>query len=145
MDFSKILSISGKPGLYKVLSQGKNAVIVESLTDQKRFPVFGHEKMSSLDEISVYTKGEDLPLKDIFKSFQAKLEGKEALDPKSDNKSITAFFLEMVPEYDPEKVYSSDIRKMLTWYNLLHANNLLEFQEEKTDKETGDEEKKPTD
>ena len=85
MDLSKILSIAGKNGLFKVISQGKNSVIVESLIDNKRFPAFAHEKMSSLEEISVYTTGDDKPLKDIFKTFFEKLEGKPAIDHKSGN------------------------------------------------------------
>jgi hypothetical protein len=129
MDLTKIVSISGKAGLFTVVSQGKNAVIVESLADQKRFPAFGHEKMSSLEEISVFTTGEDRPLKDIFKAFHEKLEGKETLDPKSDNNALLKFFADMVPDFDKERVYVSDIRKMMIWYNLLLAHNLLDFTE----------------
>ena len=120
--------------MFTVVSQGKNAVIVESLADQKRFPAFGHEKMSSLEEISVFTTGEDRPLKDIFKAFHEKLEGKETLDPKSDNKALLKFFADMVPDFDKERVYVSDIRKMLIWYNLLLAHNLLDFTEETEEK-----------
>ena len=129
MDFTKIVSISGKSGLFKVVSQSKNAVIVESLTDQKRFPAFGHEKMSSLGEISVFTTGEDLPLKDILKAFHVKLEGKSAPDPKSNNTVLLNFFQEMVPDFDQERVYISDIRKMISWYNMLLDQNLLDFTE----------------
>ena len=129
MDLSKILSIAGKSGLFKVVSQAKSAVIVESLNDNKRFPAFGHEKISSLEEISVFTTGEDLPLKKVFKAFHLKLEGKPAIDPKSDNKTLTKFFLEMVPDYDTERVYVSDIRKMISWYSLLLEKNLLDFTE----------------
>ena len=154
MDLTKIVSISGKSGLFKVISQSKNAVIVESLLDQKRFPAFGHEKMSSLEEISVFTTGEDRPLKDVFKAFFEKLEGKSAIDPKADNKAITAFFSEHVPDFDSERVYISDIRKMLSWYNMLLAQNLLDFTEEvkedreedrKEDREEGREEDREED
>ncbi|MBE0648626.1 MAG: DUF5606 domain-containing protein [Bacteroidales bacterium] len=137
MDLSKILSISGRAGLFNVISQSKNAVIVESLIDKKRFPVFGHEKMSSLEEISVFSTDEDLPLKDIFRKMHDKLQDKETIDPKSDNKALQDFFLEMVPEFDQERVYASDIRKILIWYNLLLSNQLLDFseEEEETSKE----------
>ncbi|MFH1296460.1 MAG: DUF5606 domain-containing protein [Bacteroidota bacterium] len=135
MELSKILSISGRAGLFKVISQAKNAVIVESLTDQKRFPVFGHEKMSSLEEISVFTTDEDLPLKEVFKAMREKLGEKETVDPKSDSKVLQEFFLEMVPEYDQERVYPSDIKKILNWYNLLLANQLLDFSGEEEEKE----------
>jgi hypothetical protein len=134
MDLSKILSISGRSGLFKVISQGKNAMIVESLTDNKRFPAFGHEKISSLEEISVFTTGEDMPLKDVFRAIHDKLEGKSAVDPKSDNNALKSFFLEMIPDFDQERVYVSDIRKMVAWYNLLHEHNLLDFTEPEAEK-----------
>jgi len=135
MDLSKILSISGRPGLFKTISQAKNAVIVESLIDKKRFPAFGHEKISSLEEISIFTTGEDLPLKDVLKAIHTKLEGKPAIDPKSDNDTLKKFFLEMIPEFDQERVYVSDIRKMVGWYNLLQEQSLLDFTEPEEKKE----------
>ncbi len=130
MDLSKVLSIAGKNGLFKVVSQGKNSVIVESLNDNKRFPAFGHEKMSSLEEISVFTTGDDMPLKAVFKAFYEKLEGKPAIDHKSDNVTLKKFFLDMVPEFDQERVYVSDIKKMVSWYNSLLEKGLLDFTEE---------------
>ena len=134
MDLSKILSISGKSGLFQVVSQLKNAVLVESLLDKKRFPAFAHEKISSLEEIAVFTATEDKPLKEILKAFYDKLEGKPALDAKSDNKLIQAFFLEVVPDYDSERVYISDIRKIISWYNLLLEHQLLDFTEKEEEK-----------
>ncbi|MEI7492215.1 MAG: DUF5606 domain-containing protein [Bacteroidota bacterium] len=134
MDLTKIVSISGKSGLFKVVSQGKNAVIVESLSDQKRIPAFGHEKMSSLEEISVFTTGEDRQLKEVFKAFNEKLEGKAGIDPKADNAALLKFFKEMVPDFDEERVYVSDIRKMVSWYNTLQAQNLLDFTEPEEEK-----------
>ncbi len=131
MDLSKILSISGRSGLFKVISQGKNAVIVESLVDNKRFPAFGHERMSSLEEISLFTTGEDRPLKDVLKAFFEKLEGKPASDPKSADAALLKTFGELVPDYDPDRVYISDIRKIFSWYNLLLENQMLDFTEEK--------------
>jgi hypothetical protein len=133
MDLSKILSIAGKNGLFKVVSQGKNSVIVESLNDLRRFPVFAHEKMSSLQEISIFTTGEDMALKDVFKVFHEKLEGKPVIDPKSDNISLKKFFLEMVPDFDQERVYVSDIKKLASWYNQLLEHGLLDFSEDPTD------------
>ncbi len=133
MDLSKILSIAGKSGLFRVVSQAKNAVIVESLVDNKRFPAFGHEKISSLEEISVFTYGDDMPLKDVFKALFEKLEGKPAMDQKSDNAALKQFFIGIVPDYDQERVYVSDIRKMANWYNLLLQHQLLDFPEEKAE------------
>ncbi len=129
MDLSKILSIAGKNGLFKVVSQAKNAVIVESLIDGKRFPAFGHEKMSSLEEISVFTTGDDIPLKTVFKAFHEKLEGKPAIVTNPDNKSMKQFFLGMVPDFDQDRVYVSDIKKMVSWYNMLLDKQLLDFTE----------------
>lgn len=129
MELSKILSISGKPGLFKVISQLKNAVLVESLIDKKRYPAFAHEKISSLKEISVFTTGEDKSLKDVLKSMYDKVEGKTAIDTKVDDKTLKAFFLEVVPDYDSERVYISDIKKIINWYNLLVENSLLDFTE----------------
>jgi hypothetical protein len=134
MDLSKILSISGRPGLYQVISQLKNSVLVESLLDKKRFPAFPHEKISTLEEIAVFTATEDKPLKDIFKAFHDKLEGKPALDAKSDNKMLQAFFVEVVPDYDVERVYISDIRKIVSWYNLLLEHKILDFTEKEEEK-----------
>ena len=131
MDLSKILSISGKPGLFQVISQLKNAVLVESLIDKKRFPAFAHEKISSLKEISVFTTGEDKPLKDVLKAMFDKFEGKPAIETKVDDKTLKAFFIEVVPDYDSERVYVSDIKKIINWYNLLAENNLLDFTEPK--------------
>jgi hypothetical protein len=144
-DLSKILSISGKHGLFKVVSQLKNAVLVESLIDKKRFPAFAHEKISSLEEISVFTTGEDLQLKNVLKTIFEKQEGKLAIDSKSDDKALKAFFIQVVPDYDPDRVYASDIKKIIGWYNLLVENDLLDFtekEEEKKDSGTGEKEEK---
>lgn len=145
MDLSKILSISGKTGLFKVVSQLKNAVLVESLVDQKRFPAFGHEKISSLEEIAVFTVSEDKPLKEILKALFEKLEGKPGPDAKADNKSWVAFFKEVVPDFDEERVYVSDIRKIVSWYNLLLAHNLLDFSEKDEDTDEGSKEESKED
>jgi hypothetical protein len=141
MDLNKILSIAGKSGLFRVVSQSKNAVIVESLTDGKRFPAFGHDKISSLEEISVYTTGEDMPLKDVFKSIFEKLEKQAAPDLKGDNKALKQFFLEMIPDFDQERVYVSDIKKMISWYNQLLSHNLIDLDDEPKaeEKTAGDE------
>jgi hypothetical protein len=130
MELSKILAISGKPGLYKMLSQTKAGFIVESLVDEKRFPVFAHERVSTLEEISIFIAGgDDMPLKEVFKKIFDKLEGKPGLDPGADSKALKSFFLETIPAYDQEKVYVSDIKKTLAWYNLLLEKGLLEFKE----------------
>jgi hypothetical protein len=139
MDLSKILAISGKPGLYKMLSQTKSGFIVESLTDGKRFPVFAHERVSSLAEISIFsTVEEDLALKDVFRKIFEILEGKQAPDPAASGEAIKKFFLEAVPEFDPERVYVSDMKKAIAWYNLLLEKGMMEFTEEADEARPGD-------
>jgi len=131
MDLSKILAISGKPGLFKMLSQTKTGFIVESLTDGKRFPVFAHERVSSLEEISIFsTLDEDIPLKDIFKKLFDKTEGKAAPDAKTGPEELQAFFAAAVPDHDQERVHASDIRKVVMWFNLLMEKGLMSFEEE---------------
>lgn len=141
MDLSKILSISGKHGLFQVVSQLKNAVLVESLIDKKRFPAFSHEKISSLKEISVFTTVDDKPLRDILKAMSEKYEGKPTIDPRTDDKTLREFFLEVVPDYDQERVYISDIKKIIGWYNLLAENDMLDFTEPEEKEGEGDAEK----
>lgn len=123
----KILAISGKPGLYKLVSNTGNALIVESLVDGKRFPAYAASKVISLDDISVFTEEEDVPLRDIFKAFYTGLEGKEGINHKDESKNITDFFGKLVPTYDKDRVYVSDMRKMIQWYNLLLSKNVLDF------------------
>lgn len=135
MDLSKILSISGKPGLFKMIAQSKNGLVVESLIDGKRISAFSHEKISSLEEISIFTETEDLSIKDIFKMIFEKTEGKKTISPKSPNKELKDFFETAVPEYDKDRVYVSDIKKVLKWYNILLEKELLDFSEEDEDKD----------
>jgi hypothetical protein len=143
MDLTKILAISGKPGLFEMLSQTKTGFIVESLKDGKRFPVFAHERVSSLEEISIFsTTEEDIPLKDIFKKIFEKRDSKPAPDPKSSPETLKEFFLESVPDYDQERVYVSDIKKVLGWYNLLLEKEMLVFEEEEEEKGSEEEEEK---
>lgn len=135
MDLSKILAISGRHGLFKMISQTKNGVVIESLTDGKRSTAFAHERISALEEISVFTTGEDMPLKDVFKKIYDKQEGGPVIDPKSENVNLKEYFAELVPEYDQERVYASDIKKVLTWYNTLEELKMLDFTEEMTEEE----------
>ncbi len=130
MELSKILAITGRPGLYKMLAQTKNGLVVESLLDGKRLTAFSHERISSLEEISIFTTDEDLPLKDVLKKIYDKQNGEKAISHKSDAKELKEFFKEAVPNYDEENVYASDIKKVIQWYNLLQEHNMLEFEDE---------------
>ena len=135
MNIKEILAISGRPGLFKLLSQGKNSIIVESLTDGKRIPVYEAHQISALEEISIYTETEDVPLKDVFQKMFDHLEGKEALSHKSSANELGAFFEQVLPDYDKDRVYNSDIKKVIQWYNLLLKGGQLEMEDEETTEE----------
>lgn len=125
MDLSKIIAISGKPGLYSVVSQIKNGVIVESVEDGKRFPAYSTNQISALKDISIYTSDEELPLADVFAKIKA-IEGEKIeIDSKAGNEEFRSFFTKVLPEHDAERVYISDIKKVVKWYNLLSEKNLL--------------------
>lgn len=130
MDLSGIISISGRPGLYKVIAQGKNSIIVESLIDNKRFPAYSSDRISALEDISIYTIDDDKPLKEIFADIYEKEEGKEGPSHKSDISELTDYFAEILPDYDDERVYASDIKKLFQWYNLLVKTGALDPSEE---------------
>ena len=125
-----ILSIAGKPGLFRLVSQGKNMLIVESLSTGKRTPAYAHDKVVSLG---------DKPLADVFDAVKAKAEGK-AIDVKGlgDDAAVRAWFGEAVPDFDRERVYTNDIRKVLNWYNALLAAGITEYQPEETETEAGE-------
>ncbi|WP_289158138.1 DUF5606 domain-containing protein [uncultured Muribaculum sp.] len=139
-----ILAISGKPGLYKLVRQGKNMLIVESLADKKRVPAYAHDKVISLGDIAMYTVEDDIPLGDVLESLKAKTEGKP-VDIKSfkDDSEVRAFFKEVLPEFDEDRVYTADIKKLFTWYNQLLAAGITDFKdaEEETAEEAAEEEK----
>ncbi len=140
MDLKEIMAIGGKPGLYKMVAQAKNGIIVESIIDQKRIQAFTSDKISSLEEISIFTETEDKPLKEVLKCFFDKLEGKEAPEFKNDNNKLKAFFAEVLPDYDKDRVYTSHMQKIVSWYNLLIRYNLLDFSDkEETTEETTEE------
>ena len=136
MDLKKIMAIGGYPGLFKLVTQGKNNIIVESLIDKKRMPAFSSHKVSTLEDIAVFTEDKEVPLKEVLKAIFDKEEGKECIDPKSDPEKLKEYFAVVLPTYNRDKVYASDIKKMLTWYNLLLKNELLDFTEEEVPAET---------
>ena len=133
MNLTGIIAISGRPGLYKVIAQGKNNIIVESLIDNKRFPAYATDKISALDDISIYTYDEDAPLKDLLTAIYKKEDGKMCPSHKESLTVLQNYLLELLPNYDQERVYSSDVKKMFQWYNLLHKSGNLKMEEEATE------------
>ena len=131
MDLSGIISISGRPGLFKVIAQGKNSIIVESLVDKKRFPAYSTDRISALEDISIYTHEDDKPLKEIFAEIHVKQGAAEAPSHKEDIAVLQDFLSDILPNYDEERVYPSDIKKLFQWYNLLLKSGNLKAAEEK--------------
>lgn len=125
-----ILSVSGKPGLYKLISQGKNMLILEALdATKKRFPAYGHDKVISLGDIAMYTDAEEVALGEVLESVKTKENGSVAsLDyKKATADELHAFMAEVLPTYDRDRVHTSDIKKLIQWYNILVSNGVTEF------------------
>lgn len=125
-----ILSLAGKPGLYKLVSQGKNMLIVESLEDGKRRPAYSHDKVISLVDVAIYTTGEDMPLADVFEKIKVATDAKP-VDVKAfkSDKEIRDYFREVMPDFDDDRVYTNDIKKVFSWYNKLVNAGITEFAE----------------
>ena len=142
MSLDKILSISGKPGLYQIVTQTRTGAVVESLIDQKRITVGAHSNISILSEIAIYTLAEEVPLRDVLKKVMEKEGGQPTSISHKDSKDVLEeFFFEVLPDYDEDLVYPSDIKKVVQWYNLLQKNNLLaSLEESKDDKKVSEEE-----
>jgi hypothetical protein len=126
-----ILSIAGKPGLYKLVSQGKNMLIVESLVDGRRSPAYGNDKIVSLGDISMFTNADDVPLRQVLKNMLEKEQGAEvSLDAKKAKTPELFDYLEQVlPDFDRDRVHPNDIRKLITWYNILVKSGNTDFEE----------------
>lgn len=135
MSLRGIISISGKGGLYKVVAQGKNNVIVESLEDGRKFPAFASNRISALEDISIYTVEDDVMLSEVYQKMYDKLNGGEAIDHKGDVAEMRSFLGEVLPNYDEERVNNSDIKKLFQWYNILHKAGYLVPEEEVKEEE----------
>ena len=141
MDLTKIVSISGKPGLYVVKSQAVGRLIVESVIDGKCIPAFARDRMSSLEEISIFSMDEDRPLKEVFMMIHDKMGDKVDFDfKKASPDELREKFAFVMPDYDEEAVYPSDMRKVFAWYQMLVDKNLLDFTVEEEKKEETSEE-----
>jgi hypothetical protein len=149
MILKDILAISGEPGLFRFIAQGKNAIIVEHLETKKRSSAYGSAKVSSLEDIAIFTETEDLPLGKVFDLIFEKENGGQAIDSKADAGKLKKWFEEILPAYSKDKVYVSDIKKVAQWYNILHTLGLLVKEEpeakvdEKLDSPSEDKETAP--
>ena len=140
---SNIISVAGRSGLYKLISSNKTLHIAESLTDGKRIPVYLQEKIVTLSDVSIYTESGDTSLRQVLMSMKEKENGSRiALGAKSSNDEVFAYMKEILPDYDTEKVYASDIKKLISWYNILIDTNIdLEEEEQPTEEATETSEK----
>ena len=137
MNLEGIINIAGKPGLYKVISQGNNSVIVESLNDGKRVPLYSHNQANMLEEIGIYTYDDTKPLSEIFDDVAKKEDCKQAISHKSSRNELESYFREVLSDYDEERVYISDIKKVIQWYNAMQKHGLIELpKKEKEAKKT---------
>lgn len=137
-----ILSVSGKPGLYQLVSSGKNMIIVESLSDKKKLPIYARDKVVSLGDISIYTDTDEVPLKDVLVAVKQKESGaKASINTSAKPEELKKYFGEILPNFDKERVYPTDIKKMIGWYNLL-IESAIDFETEKEEEESKEEEAK---
>ena len=141
MELKEILAISGKGGLFKYISQARNGIIVESFEDKKRQIIHSSTKVSALEDIAIYTENDELPLADVLKKIFEKEEGKEALSPKSSSDELKSYFESVLEDYDKDRVYVSDIKKIINWYNLLVKYDLLHPEKEEEEKKEDNAEK----
>jgi hypothetical protein len=143
MELKEIISITGRPGLFKVVAQGKNNVIIESIVDKKRFPAYASDRISTLGDISIYTTDEDAKLTDVLASFHDHYEGKACPSHKEELSVLEGLLEKILPNYDKERVYKSDLRKIFQWYNILtKAGIKIKDEAEKAVSTDGDSEEK---
>ncbi|WP_341216185.1 DUF5606 domain-containing protein [uncultured Wocania sp.] len=126
MSLDKVLAISGKPGLYRLIAQTRGGFVAESLIDNKRISVGVQQNVSVLSEIAIYTLTEEVPLRQVFANIKDKEKGEQtSVKPKDSKDKLEEYFFDVLPDYDEDRVYASDIKKVLQWYNLLHQHNML--------------------
>lgn len=143
MSLDKVLSIAGKPGLYKLVAQTRAGFVAESLVDNKRISVGIQQNVSVLSEIAIYTLEEEVPLKQVFENIKTKENGEQtSVSPKDSKDKLEEYFFEVLPNYDEDRVYASDIKKVIQWYNLLQKHGLLEGLSEEAEEAVSTEEEK---
>tara|TARA_Y100000746_G_scaffold203049_1_gene188857 strand:- start:2433 stop:2861 length:429 start_codon:yes stop_codon:yes gene_type:complete len=131
MELEGIINVSGKPGLFKVISKSNNTVIIESLTDKKRTAIYSHNQANLLEEIGIYTYNDTIPLNDIFTSIAKKTKCGPCINHNLSKEELTNYFREILPEYDEDRVYISDIKKIIQWYNIMQSVDLIKIQKNK--------------
>ena len=138
--FERILTISGKPGLYRLLSQGRNMFIVEAVdATKKRMPVYNSDKVVMLDDIAIYTDTEEIPLREVFAKIQEKEGGVLSFDIKAATpEELVEYFESVMPDYDRERVYLTHIKKIYAWYNILVENGVVDFTQEEVAEEAAE-------
>lgn len=142
MSLDNVLSIAGKPGLFKLVTQTRGGFVAESLIDKKRLSVSVQQNVSVLSEIAIYTLTEEIPLKQVFETIKKKENGQQAsVKPKDGKDRLEEYFFEVLPDYDEDRVYASDIKKVVQWYNLLQQHNMLDdLNSENTEEVSSEEE-----
>lgn len=141
MGLEKILSVAGKPGLYKLITQTRTGFVAESLLDGKRITVSLRASVSVLSEIAIYTLEEEVPLREVFEKIQSKEDGgKTSISHKDEKIKLEEYFFEVLPNYDEDRVYVSDIKKVIQWYNILTDNKIIDFSSEKEEASDASEE-----
>ncbi len=140
MDLKGILSIGGYSGLYKLIKQSKTGFVVESLADKKRMQAFATSKISTLEDIAIYTETGEISLKDVFKKIFEKEGGKQTISHKSKPEELKNYFAEVLPDYDRDRVYVSDIKKVVNWYNQLVDLGMIDLEEEENEQKEETEE-----
>ncbi|MBA5629435.1 DUF5606 family protein [Moheibacter lacus] len=125
MDLTKIISISGKPGLFKLVSQAKGSFIVEDLDKGKKTSISAHNNVSLLENVAIYGVSEEFPLKDVFTKIYEKENGGPTINHKESGATLRKYIEEVLPEYDESRVYDSDLKKLFQWYNILQAKGLV--------------------
>jgi len=136
IDLKEILAISGQPGLFQMVKHAKNSIIVESIVTGKRMPAYSSHKISALEDIAIFTNSEDVLLGKVFKNIYDLEEGKQTqISHKASAKELKSYFEKVLPDYDRDRVYVSDIKRVIQWYNVLEKANLLKIKEEKPEEE----------
>jgi len=141
MDLKDIIAISGKSGLFTIVGKSKNNVIAESLADKKRQPIFNSNKISALADISIYTYDEEVPLSNIYRKIYEENKGESCISHNEPIEKLKSEFEKLIPNFDKEQVYNSDIKKLFQWYNILHSTKHLKLKDEETTKNKEEEKK----